>query len=200
MPILSYLQLKPFDFNPIYNNDYSKGGFPTSVPRGGLPYYFPKMWYRHGLKVDDKYNDDLCWLGSSNDPGVWPVAFHGTRPHAIKSITDEGLQPNKTSRDAMLNEATQKWGEDFNRPGLYVATRCNGGSSIYTEKFDVKISSDKTKTFEVVFQCRVRPLSYTIHTNPVAVGEAWRIVDPTAIRPYGILLKNIKVITKYDED
>jgi hypothetical protein len=84
---------------------------------------------------------------------------------------------------------------------LYVATHCNGGfHPIYTAKFEVKTSPEKTDTFQVVFQCRVRHNSYTSHKGPVKVGEAWRIVDPTAVRPYGILLKNANKKVPYEDD
>lgn len=81
----------------------------------------------------------------------------------------------------MLDEAIKQAGPSVNRPGMYVATHCSGGSHpAYTQTFAVDVSPGRAKHFEVVFQCRVRP---------VKKGEAWRIVDPTAIRPYGILLK-----------
>ena len=160
--------------------DYAAAHTPETLTRGGLTYFLPKNWYRHALKVDNKFKDGVVWLGSSNAPGEWPVAFHGTKSVAVKNITDQGLLTGKTIRDAMLSEAIEQKGETVNRPGLYVATHCNGGSHpAYTEKFNVSTPSGKTETFHVVFQCRVRPGSYTTHTIPVSVGEAWRIVDPT---------------------
>jgi hypothetical protein len=87
------------------------------------------------------------------------------------------------------------------RAGLYVATHCNGGSHpFYTEKFDVQTPAGETETFHVVFQSQVRPDSYTHHTAPVMADEAWRVVDPEAVRPYGILLKNTNVKVPYEED
>ncbi len=67
-------------------------------------------------------------------------------------------------------------------------------------QFTVESSPDKVDTFQVVFHCRVRPDSYTTHTRPVKTGHAWRIVDPTAIRPYGILLKSIETKAPYEEE
>lgn len=199
MPILSYLQLQPLDFDPRYNLDYAAGGLPEQLKRGGYPYYLPIGWYRHGLKVDNKYKDNPAWLGSSNGPGEWPVAFHGTNSKAVKNIADQGLLVSAVKTDAMLQSAIKQKGEEVNRPGLYVATHCNGGSHPrYTATFDVVISPEKTDTLQVVFQCRVRPNSFTCHTGPVKVGEAWRIVDPTAVRPYGILLKNINTKVPYE--
>jgi hypothetical protein len=201
MPILSYLQLQPLDFDPRYNLNYATGGMPKQLERGGLPYFLPIGWYRHALKVDKKYNDGSVWLGSTNAEGEWPVAFHGTRSLVVRSIADKGLLTGSVVRDRMLAEAIAQKGEQVNRPGLYVATHCNGGSHpYYTEKFEVPIPTGKTESFQVVFQCRVRPDSYTIHTEPVKVGKAWRVVDPEAVRPYGILLKNTDVKVEYEED
>lgn len=94
----------------------------------------------------------------------------------------------------MRTDAIQQKGQDFNKPGLYVATHCNGGAHPdYTEPFPVQSSPENIDNFRVVFQCRVRPDSFTTHTSPVTTGEAWRFVDPYAIRPYGILVKNEKI-------
>jgi hypothetical protein len=101
----------------------------------------------------------------------------------------------------MLDEAIAQKGDAVNRPGLYVATQCNGGSHpYYTEKFEVPKPSGDSESFQVVFQCRVRPGSYTTHTAPVKIGEAWRVVDPEAVRPYGILLKNTSIKVPFEEE
>ena len=198
MPILSFLQLQPSDFAPKYNFDYTADYLPESQNRGGLPYYLPIGWYRHALRIDKKYQDTSAWLGSINAHGEWPVAFHGTRSTAVRNIADHGLLTGKIVRDAMLTEAISQKGEEVNLPGLYVATHCNGGSHpLYTENFNIDVPPNDIESFAVVFQCRVRPDSYTTHTAPVCTGEAWRIVDPTAIRPYGILLKNSSIKVPY---
>ncbi|CAF5160321.1 unnamed protein product [Rotaria sp. Silwood1] len=80
-------------------------------------------------------------------------------------------------------------GAEANRPGLYVPTHCDGGAKIYTEPFTVTPYPDKTESFRIVFQCRVKPEKFTVHKSPVIDGNAWRYVDPSSIRPYGILLK-----------
>ena len=157
--------------------------------RGGLPYYFPIGWYRHALKVTDKFPHDKLWLGQSNVQGEWAVAFHGTKGGAVKGITEKGLL--FTYADAKRAEAVQLGGKDFDKPGLYVATHCTGGAHpLYTSSFPIQSSVEKTDNFRVVFQCRVKPGVYTAHRSPVNKGHAWRFVDPEAIRPYGILVKN----------
>ena len=161
---------------------------PKEQRRGGYPYYLPIGWYRHGLRVIDKYPEDKLWLGDSNVDGEWAVAFHGTHGGAVKGIQEKGLLLIK--RDAMRPEAVRQGGKEFDGPGVYVATHCTGGAHPqYTKPFQISPSSQTTETFRIVFQCRVKPKAFTIHTTPVSIGEAWRFVNPDDIRPYGILLK-----------
>lgn len=188
--VLSFLQLKPSDFDSAFNFDYTQSGLPTEQTRGKEPYFLPLGWYRHGLNVKNKYKDDnSVWLGSSNADGEWPAAFHGTHSGAVSNISKMGLSTGTAKRDAMEQEAIQQLGETAKGTGLYLATLCNGGSHPqYTQPFTVT-TNDKIEKFCVVFQCRVRPNSYSVHTRCVKEGKAWRVVDPTAIRPYGLLLK-----------
>lgn len=88
----------------------------------------------------------------------------------------------------MLKEAIEQKGPEVDQPGLYLATHCNGGSDVYATSFTVK-NDDVDENYRVVFQCRVRPDSFTIHTSCVNVGHGWRVVDPAAVRPYGLLLR-----------
>ncbi|UJR32733.1 hypothetical protein I4U23_020192 [Adineta vaga] len=186
---ISYLQIRPDDLDPRYNFDYRQPGVPNEDLRGGYPYYLPLGWYRHALNVSTKYENDQIWLGRSNADGEWPVAFHGTSKDAVTGIVAKGFLINAVKTDVKRQEAIDLIGEEADRPGLYVATHCNGGSDIYTTPFTVTTFPDKSEQFRIVFQCRVQPKKFTCHTSPVNVGEAWRIVDPNAIRPYGILLK-----------
>jgi hypothetical protein len=189
MPLINFFQLRPSDFVPEHNIDY-RSSMPTEDRRGGLPYYLPIGWYRHALKVVDKFPNDQLWLGNSNVKGEWAFAFHGTKGGAVKGIREKGLLISE--HDAMRSEAIRNAGSYVDKPGLYVATHCNGGAHpTYTKPFSVPSSQNKSETFRVVFQCRVKPGAYTTHTSPVSKGEAWRFVDPDAIRPYGILLKSI---------
>jgi hypothetical protein len=189
--VLSYLEIKPNDFDPRFNFDYTQPNLPIEQQRANTPYYLPLGWYRHGLNVSQKYTDDAIWLGHNNSPGEWPVAFHGTHPAAVSNIMKDGLSSGAAKRDRMMEEAIEQKGPSMNRPGLYLATHCDGGSEAYATTFTVK-NGDETESFQVVFQCRVRPDSFTLHTSCVTVGHGWRVVDPTAVRPYGLLLRKKK--------
>ena len=186
-PALAFLQLQKSDFESSYNRAY-----PNAVTeiRGGHPYYHPQGWFRHGLKVVDKYPDDKVWLGMNNSPGEWAVAYHGTNPKAVRPIKDQGLLQSRVATDQMKVEAKQKNSSIPDVKGLYVATHCEGGASGYADSFEVTGSNNVTKNYQVVFQCRVKPGKFTEHKGPVSVGKAWRVFNEKAIRPYGLLLKS----------
>ena len=193
MSLLTYLQLRPSDFDTKHNFDYKKKGLQAVDRRGGYPYYLPIDWYRHALDISQKYPQDNIWLGHKNIPGEWPVAFHGTHSQAVSNITKDGFLISKVKTDSMRHEAIKQIGSKADRPGLYLATHCKGGAHpAYTKTFPVAMPGGKTERFRIVFQCRVKPGSFTKHTRPVNIGEAWRVVDPDAVRPYGILIKRRK--------
>ncbi|CAF0875232.1 unnamed protein product [Adineta ricciae] len=187
--VLTHLKIRLADLDPQYNFDYRKPGVPDKDTRGGYPYFLPIGWFRHGLNVSTKYGHDRTWIGCVNAPGEWPVAFHGTHKEAVTGIVANGLLPKFTETDVKLDEAIDQIGEEANKAGLYVATHCHGGADLYTTPFTVTTAADRSEQFRIVFQCRVEPKKFTTHTSPVNEGEAWRFVDPNAIRPYGILLK-----------
>jgi hypothetical protein len=187
------LKVHASDLAPEHNYDYRPDSTPSELRRGGHTYYLPRGWYRHALRVLHKYEKDSKWLGQSNTQGEWPVAYHGTKSWAVPGIVQQGLMTNAVTDavklDAKRPEAIQQMGEEADRPGLYVATHCDGGADIYTEPFTVTTSPKKTESFRIVFQCRVKPEKFTVHKSPVNEGNAWRYVDASSIRPYGILLK-----------
>ena len=58
--------------------------------RGNKPYDPPLGWIGIGLKVMDKYEDNI-WIGKENIEGEWCVAYHGVgryrESHEVKKIT-----------------------------------------------------------------------------------------------------------------
>jgi hypothetical protein len=184
---LTFLQLQESDFDPRYNRDYPHA---QEEKRGGRPYYFPQGWYRHALKVEGKYPNDRVWLGMNNSPGEWLVAYHGTKAGVVKNIIGTGLQHKFVTADACKAEAKIQRPTIPDVKGLYVATHCEGGASIYTGNgFKIEGPQGTIKTYHIVFQCRVENDKFTEHKEPVRVGLALRVFDEKAIRPYGLLLK-----------
>ena len=190
--VLVHLRLQKSDFNTNYSMPYPPH-HPIECRRGGRPYYFPVNWYRHALKVDDKYHGDQTWLGDKNLPGEWSVAYYGTCDFAAEDIVREGLSDNKVKADQYKQEAIDKVGEKADVKGIYLATHCEGGASKYARTFTVKDDTGKERKYQMVFQCRVEPNKFTEHTGPgVDVGKILRVFNEKAIRPYGILLKEEK--------
>ena len=171
--------------------DYRKPNLPDSQQRGGHPYFLPKGWYRHALRVDHKYPGDQVWLGSANKKGEWPVAFHGTHMSAVGGITPQGLLISSGAADTARKEAVEQMGTEADQPGIYLTTHCNGGAHpMYTKPFTLQLTKDKSRTCRLVFMCRVEPDRFSTHLSPVSEGHAWRVVDPDAVRSYGILVKD----------
>ena len=184
---LTFLQLQESDFDPRYNRDYPQA---QEERRGGRPYYFPQGWYRHALKVENKYTNDKVWLGMNNSPGEWCVAYHGTKAGVVKSIIDTGLQHKFVTADACKDDAERQRPFIPHVKGLYVATHCEGGASRYIGTgFKIEGPPGTFKTCYIAFQCRVENNKFTEHKGPVTVGLALRVFDEKAIRPYGLLLK-----------
>ena len=186
--VLSCLELQESDLDPRYNRDYPDA---EEEMRGGRPYFFPQGWYRHALNMQNKYPGDQVWLGMNNSPGEWCVAYHGTKAGVVKNIIQGGLQQKFVVADVCKADAHAQRPSIPDVPGLYVATHCEGGASLYTEQFQVKDSSGAMKTYEIAFQCRVENDKFTEHSTPVNVGLALRVFDEQAIRPYGLLLKEV---------
>ncbi|CAF4153603.1 unnamed protein product, partial [Adineta steineri] len=181
--ILSYLELKPSDFDPRFNFDYTQPGLPAQQHRANQPYFLPLGWYRHALNVSQKYSDDAVWLGHNNVSGEWPVAFHGTHSGMVENIAEHGLSIDAGKRGRILEEAIQQKGPGMNQPALYLTTHCDGGAEAYATTFQVT-NGNEIDTFQVVFQCRVQPKSFTVHNSCVSVGHLWRVIDTNAVRPY----------------
>ncbi len=164
IPVISYLQISSNDFDIDRNENYTSKDQSRGQQCGNHPYHLPIGWFYHALHVSNKYPNGNTWVGRRNIDGEWPVAFHGTSSRANEDSTGDAQ-------------------------GLFATTHCNGGADMYTTSFTVS-NGDHDETFRMAFQCRVRPDSFTTDTDVVEIGEAWRVIDPRAIRPDGLLLKN----------
>ena len=186
---LSYLQLNSKDFDIHSNFDYKQITTTQENRCGNYPYHIPVGWYHHAFNVKSKYADDDIWFGQENVHGEWPIAFQGTRaPTAIDNTRQSSLSSHSKA-DILKNEDVDRTGMLRIGTGIPVATHCNGGADKYTTPLTIS-NGDNTEIFKVVFQCRVKPDSFTIHTDLVDVGVLWQVVDPQAIRPFGLLLKH----------
>lgn len=192
MPLLTYLQLQVQDFDAEHNFDYRERGLKDGY-RGGYPYNVPRGWYRQALNISHKYDDNMMWLSHRNTDDVWPIAYLGTHAGIARDIAKEGLFIDKLADDEFRQEAVQKAGSRMDKPGVYLNTHCDGGAHPRSTKtFSVQVSRKKIERFRIVFQCRVKPGEFTVHQSPHITGDIWRVVDPDAVRPYGILVRKIQ--------
>ncbi|XP_041937455.1 uncharacterized protein LOC121698969 [Alosa sapidissima] len=182
-----YIDEKEF-FDPKYDYDFTNTTDSSACKRGDEPYKRPCGWNRIALKVKGKYEDDV-WLGpdgwrSSSAPGEWPVCFHGTTIDGAKGIIQSGYKAGP--REAYGRGI-------YSTPDIDVAVR-DGYAKTFTSK--------KTgKTYKIVLQNRINPEHRKICVKenywlvPIPGGtsaERERENVRTAIRPYGLLLKEIE--------
>jgi hypothetical protein len=119
------------------------------------------------LKVNGKFdNGNDTWLGSSNQRGEWPVAYHGTNFDGLKGICLDGFDIKKLKRSL--------YGKGhYTTPLIEVAD----AFATFTELNGVKI--------KYVIQSRVNPKSL-IKKND---GKYWILPTNDDLRPYGICYK-----------
>ncbi|CAF4230445.1 unnamed protein product [Rotaria sp. Silwood2] len=190
-PMISYLQIRPSDFVPKHNIDYRKSDLSEPEQRGGYPFYLPVGWYCHRLKVDQKYPNDDVWFGSANAKGEWPVAFHGTHSSAVNGIDQPGSLISTTQTSIARQRTMEQIEPTMDQSEINLTTHCNGGAHPhYTRPFCLEMPDKKNKTLRIVFMCRAQPGKFTTHQVSASTGHVWRFVDPDAIRPYGILIKD----------
>jgi hypothetical protein len=80
-------------FAPEWNRDFRIAANIVHEKRGGLTYDSPAGFMRYGLKVSGHFDGgNDTWLGMSNSPGEWAVAYHGTKHPFVKSIIESPLK------------------------------------------------------------------------------------------------------------
>ncbi|CAF0929856.1 unnamed protein product [Adineta ricciae] len=202
-PLLSYLQVKRDEFDENHNFNYNRSGLRREGMRGNRPYYVPMGWYRYALDVFNKYSDETKdrWIGCQNIPGEWPIAYYGTNGNFIHDLERNQISLDQERFDPMREESIRQMGEKMNEQGFYVFPKCNGGAyPWHTKTFEVPITPKKNSRFRVVFQCRVKPGQFTVHTCPITNCEMWRVVDTEAVRPYGVLVRKMKAKKHPDDE
>ncbi|CAD7702198.1 unnamed protein product [Ostreobium quekettii] len=160
-----------FDFTRVRDNG-------RTFQRGGEAYRRPCGWQRYAIRVLGKYGDDV-WLGPMGPrawsaDGEWPVSYHGTERTAAGSIVHVGYALSKGKRCAFGRGV-------YSTPDVEVAAR-------YAKKFRCG-----GRCFELVMQNRVNPTSLVkIDASRTGVGEFWLNPAETDVRPYGILIREVK--------
>eukprot|EP00042_Codosiga_hollandica_P039933 m.338426 g.338426 ORF g.338426 m.338426 type:complete len:771 (+) comp55733_c0_seq6:48-2360(+) len=202
----THMQL-PLDlFDPSYNRDFGTSqyvlGQPPNEDRGSEPYYPPTGWFRHGLKVSNKY-DNNRWLTMTNADGEWPVAFHGSTLASARAVVHTrilGGQADEFRREAArMNPASDVEQAVYVNPDVYV---CDLDGAIPATQIWVMTPEGglKAETFKVAFQCRIDKALRTQHkpwqghphsSLPQGNNSVYRMYSLNAVRPYGLLIKKL---------
>ena len=193
--VLLNIDLTSFTDESGANKDFRDEGRRLLVgpPGQERAYYQPKGWVRYGLKVTGKYKNDLnqvddTWITPFQHPNNWYRAFHSTHQAAFRPFVDNGF---KSSIGGKLGA------------GVYVSPfveYCNGD---YRGCITIPIEGGTEKTVSCVFQCAVKSVKSSgfpmaaagvQHGYDPAEHAEWLVENPSHVRPYGILLKEVKEV------
>ena len=165
--------LDPSSVDPRYNYDFTNVNDEGRVfTRGGMGYARPCGWKRYAIKVSDKFENSV-WLGHADNPGEWPVSYHGTGLNQAKTIAMDGYDLTKGKRFAFGHGV-------YSTPDISVA-----------EKYAVKFSY-KHSRYLIVLQNRVNPATLVrVSADRTGVGEYWVSPNDKDVRPYGLCIRKL---------
>jgi hypothetical protein len=194
-PSFSQLQINPNTFAPQWNRDFrNPSTWLTGEKRGCQPYNPPKGWMRYGMNVQGRFADGDTWLGMSNIPGEWCVAYHGTKSGFVNGIITNPLKAGTTNAYGY---------------GIYCSPDVSTSEG-YTDCLDIPTNSGTGKIkCKYIFMCRVNTRSihhctqrpcpsaydnqYTFHMT--VSPNIWFVNCNNSnyqnIRPYGLLVKEV---------
>jgi len=184
--------------------------------RGGVLYKPPVGWIRFGLNIGDEHGPDRKWLqgkDGSKDSGEWAIAYHGTAMNILPLILENGfvVGPGQGAKDCQDNRTGNRVGEGvFCSPNLETCecyARGNEDSFAATKEM-AKDHEVDGRVLLFVLQCRVKPdairrpnRNFAKCNDEEVMGIEgvfkWVINGKENIRPYGILVKELKKDDKH---
>ena len=168
-------------------------GWAVGECRGGKPYDSPLGWIGIGLKVKDKYGDNI-WIGMDNSPGEWCVAYHGVASGQssdnVKRVTGIIAKTTFKKGGGQLHASCP----DQFHPGKLVGEGVYCTPTIKTaEDMYAGISEINGVEYKTVIMVRVKPEAIRhcdICSDSRAPYNYWVVNGtPDEIRPYRILYK-----------
>ncbi|XP_065647846.1 uncharacterized protein LOC100200953 [Hydra vulgaris] len=165
--------LDPSSLDPPFNYDFTNlTDENKTFTRGGVKYVRPCGWKRFAIKVSDKF-ENLTWLGATNNPGEWPVSYHGTGVNQAKTFAMNGYDLTKGKIFAFGRGV-------YSTPNIKVA-----------EKYAIKFLY-KNEHYAVILQNRVNPTTLVkISADRFGEGEYWVSPSDKDIRPYGVCIRKL---------
>ena len=176
-----------FDINGDKSNGWTENG-----KRGGEKYIPPLGWIGIGLKVIDKYGNNI-WLGKNNIKGEYCVAYYGLnnilnkKEKIIEDLNSYISDIRNLYSESIFNN------EDDKRSGFlgFIRKKCGKGVCLFQDPKYAECSAGIIKLndieYKMLLMCRVNP---TKIRQPTQYDNFW-ILNPASneIRPYRILLK-----------
>ena len=162
-------------------------GWGVNEKRGGKEYKPPIGWTGIGLKVMDRFENNI-WIGMNNSPGEWCVAYHGVgngqQSEKVKKISgliyNGGFKPGKNQGHEGCDDLNHR-GEKVKK-GVYCTPNIEKAEGY------AGISKINGKDYKTVLMVRVDPVK--IRYCNCQNQEYWVVSGSTSdIRPYRILYK-----------
>ena len=163
----------------MLNSESNKSNWGVGGKRGGFEYKPPTGWIGIGIKVLNLYeNND--WLAHNENKNEWAVAYISVNEKIIGNILKDGFKP--ALRLVIEND------DDIYHPGNKVGKGvCCSPNAEIIEPFSGLIEI-KGKKYKIGLMLRVKPDKIRCSKNQ---PNFW-VLNPQEIRPYRILLKEIK--------
>ena len=164
----------------MLNSEANKSNWGSGGKRGGFDYKPPYGWIGIGLKVLDLYeNND--WLACNGNKNEWAVAYAGVNQKILRFILQGGFKPGFQQVYADY--------DDIYHPGNKVGhgVYCSPNVEII-EKFGLEPIEINGQKYNIGLMLRVKKDKIRCPSNEL---NFW-VLDPHEIRPYRILLKEVK--------
>ena len=168
-----------------------ESGWGINEKRGNRPYNPPLGWIGIGLNVMDKYGDNT-WIGMSNIPGEWCVAYHGVANNQssdnVKDVTGKII---KGRFKKGIGQAHKNCPDKYHlgkQVGEGVYCTPNPG----TAESYAGISEINGKKYKTILMVRVKPEAIrNCDKCSDSKNDNYWVIDGTTdeIRPYRILYK-----------
>jgi hypothetical protein len=203
------LKLHPLMFRPAFdlamfdvkgNKSFVNEKHTFDVGPSGLKkrYHQPSGWARYGLRVLTGIDSEDKWVHPFDTDANWWRAYHGTK-NAGKYM--EGV--NESDELAMANAALDSI-SNIMEDGFNFAIRQQYGKGVYCSPDPVWMETSDTlptasirfegetenRNFQFMLQVAVRPGKETL--TPQSTESVWAVQIPDNIRPYGLLMREVK--------
>jgi hypothetical protein len=142
------------------------------------------------MNVLGKFQGGDQWLGMTNAPGEWALAYHGTKIAHVKSITETPLKmgPTNVYGDGIYCSPNPK---TAGRHTDVLTLRQSGGRATYQYMFLCRVNVERIHTCPTNPCPEARSDRWTLHKTEHA--DIWfvncRNESYQNIRAYGLLVK-----------